>query len=77
MSLVGDEFGFRPRGADNEGRPQKLDENENAAEELVLWFCVPVSKPARTTPEKTPESNDMHTLPHMQASKFHQSISNC
>jgi hypothetical protein len=76
MNLVGGEFGFRPRGTDEEGR-QELDENGNAAEGSVFWFCVPVSKPARTTPEKTPESNDMHTLPHMQASKFHQSISNC
>lgn len=74
MNLVGGEFGFRPRGTDDEGR-QELDENGNIAEGSVFWFCVPVSRPARTTPDKTPESNDIPTLSHMEASKFHQAIS--
>jgi CheY-like chemotaxis protein/signal transduction histidine kinase len=71
MNLVGGEFGFRPRGTDDEGR-QELDHNGNAAEGSVFWFCVPVGK----TPEKTPELNDIHTLSHIEASKFHQAISN-
>ena len=76
MNVVGGEYGFRPRGIDDNGQ-NEVDEEGNMLKGSVFWFCVPFSRPGRISAKRGryDSPGNARKITHLDASMFHQAIS--